>query len=70
MSYARLGKDSDVYVYESETALTCQWCALKFNGQNFTGTREEMIAHLLEHMGAGHLVPKHTLDALREEAAG
>ena len=66
MSYARFGKDSDVYVYESDYGWECCGCALE---TSFTAeSPQEMIDHLKEHQVEGHKVPQYALDRLKDEA--
>lgn len=66
VSYCRFAWDnSDVYVYESAQGIECCGCRLSKNW--FVGTDVEMIAHLTEHLIAGHTVPKYAFDRLLEE---
>jgi len=67
VSYARLGPDSDVYVVNGGRALECTWCRLGNEQKDFTS--EEMIAHLTEHVAAGHKVPWEAFERLRREVA-
>lgn len=72
MSYCRFawrcedGRPSDVYVYGSEDGLVCCGCRLDDRWEH--DDNAGMVAHLLEHRRAGHAVPQHALDELREEA--
>jgi hypothetical protein len=69
VSYCRFWwDDSDVYVYADVSGgITCCACGLAGSSVNVE-TPAEMLAHLLEHRAAGHTVPEHALEALREEA--
>ena len=69
MSYCRFG-ECDVYVYESVNGyFTCDFCRLQEKwGVSFDSrTRSGMIAHLEEHIKAGHDVPAGAIARLREE---
>lgn len=64
MSYVRFGSDgSDVYVFDHVAGhIECCYCSLlpRDNGERGffeCNTSEEMIAHLNEHIQAGHCVP-------------
>jgi hypothetical protein len=66
VSYARFGKDSDVYVFLSvEGPLECCACALEPESECFDST-DAMLAHLREHVDAGHKVPDRTFARLEE----
>lgn len=67
MSYARLGPDSDVYVYDSGDGLFCQWCQ-RVDGEH-SYSRAEMLEHLEQHVAAGDKVPAEALARLRFELA-
>lgn len=64
MSYVRLGPDSDLYIYEAAEGFVCQWCALRTEGDTVTVTAAEMIAHVREHVDAGHKVKDYVIQAL------
>lgn len=68
MSYCRFAWDgSDVYVYPSDSGITC--CACSLGG--FHGTSpEEAIAHLAAHRRAGDFVPPYAIALLWEEIPG
>lgn len=70
MSYARMSSDSDVYVYRTgdDDHICCHWCSLTDHGR-WDGKRAEAVAHLEAHAAAGHKVPEHALERLREEIA-
>jgi hypothetical protein len=59
MSYARFGKDSDVYVYAGGKGYECCGCINLNKTQGFT-TSDELIEHLQIHQIAGHKVPGYT----------
>lgn len=86
MSYARMGKDSDVYVLGliMVDGYTCMACKLteerevfneglnrtfRVRGDTTVDTPQDMIAHLKEHMDAGHKVPKDAIKRLKEDAS-
>lgn len=75
MSYARFGWDgSDVYVFEHVGGfIQCCGCLLTepedgedFGFANFK-TPREALAHLEEHVSAGHFVPSYTFGRMRED---
>ena len=76
MSYCRFGRDSDVYMYPSALGgITCCSCKLspvaddwRRDSQLFS--YEDALAHLQEHLKAGHLVPQCAIDRLKEEIEG
>lgn len=59
--YVRFGWDSDVYVYASSTGMVCCGCWLNHRGDWHDVDR--FIAHLHEHVAAGHEVPPELLKA-------
>lgn len=66
MSYSRFS-NADVYVFlDVGGFLNCCGCWLNEPGM-FTAT-EDMLLHLDKHRQAGHVVPQHVFDALKEEA--
>ena len=68
MSYCRFAWDgSDVYVYENcEDKIVCSMCQLLDKIDNVeVDTPQEMLAHLKEHINAGHTVPWYAIDALK-----
>lgn len=72
MSYARFSDDySDVYVYlDVNGYLRC--CACLLDGPNKSEaffTTADMLAHLAQHVAAGHKVPEGCIDGLNDEAA-
>ena len=68
MSYARMGKDSDVYVFMSVSGhLECCGCLLG-DRWDFPSTGA-MVAHLESHRQVGHRVPDYTVPALWEDDA-
>jgi hypothetical protein len=65
MSYARFGKNSDVYVNVT-ASINCIGCKLlkesEFSSGNITFENHlDLLMHLLEHKKAGHKVMKTTL---------
>lgn len=61
MSYARFGSDSDVYVFASiDGYVSCCGCILGDRGDFHSP--EEIVAHLREHVAAGHKVREELLD--------
>jgi hypothetical protein len=72
MSYCRFSDESDVYVYSDVGGwLSCCSCALVDDSQQWRHfSTDAMIAHLREHIAAGHDVPDDVilaLEAHREE---
>ena len=66
MSYARMGEDSSVYVFEISGGLKCCYCSLFFNSPIFP-TAREMLRHLDEHRIHGDLVPESTYQEIKED---
>jgi hypothetical protein len=66
MSYARMGDDSDVYVYSTGYSLICQWC---WGGNRDFYSTADMLTHLDEHRAAGERVPDRCYEGLREDQA-
>ena len=64
MAYARIAKDSDVYVYEDYAGfISCCGCRLlPFLGSEWIFTAAEMVEHLRKHEKAGHKVPPELFD--------
>ena len=76
MSYARFGRDSDVYVFGTTAdpgTYQCLDCMLgpetEAAPQVDVDTAAEMIEHLLAHRAAGHKVAESALEELRAEDA-
>lgn len=68
VSYARWGCDgSDVYVFATGDYFVC--CDCKLHGDTDATCKDEglMIAHLLEHRDAGHVVPESAIERLKQE---
>lgn len=62
MSFARVGEESDVYVYVSVWGkYVCEGCTEK-------DTAAEMIAHLEGHRTDRTCVPQRMIDQVRDEA--
>lgn len=75
MAYARFASNSDVYVFQHvDGGLCCCGCELTRHDGEAWGRSvmmpdaRSMLAHLGEHVRAGHLVPKYALDRLGDEA--
>jgi hypothetical protein len=73
MSYCRFS-DGDVYMYPTNRGIECCACRLTHKNANYGlyenklfDTGEEALAHLKEHINAGHKVPKYATDRLKEE---
>lgn len=68
MSYARLSKNSGVYVYLANSGyLTCCGCALDSDDNEYDPhlfSTADMINHLVEHVNEGHEVPQSCFEAL------
>jgi len=68
MSYARWSETSDVYVYAHYMGhVECCGCLLDDSNRAF-GSAEEVVAHMQEHVEAGHKVPPHLLEARTYDA--
>lgn len=71
MSYARFGPSSGVYVYVDIAGyFSCCACRLRDTDDygNFTcRTTGEIVAHLHEHIDAGHAVPAYTIPSLEDD---
>lgn len=69
MSYCRFS-DADVYLYRSSRGVECSWCPLHPGITILTFERySDAIAHLDEHVAAGHDVPDYAFDGLRSDMA-
>jgi hypothetical protein len=78
MSYARIGKDSDVYVYggSEHSVLVCCACRLHPTGlasgyvheSVFPETWGQALDHFLLHIKAGHRVPDRVFKRLVQQA--
>jgi hypothetical protein len=66
MSYARMGEDSDVYVYQTWGGLTCCYCWL-LPEKPLYSTAREMLKHLDEHRATGHKVPDLAYEEIKED---
>jgi hypothetical protein len=74
MSYARFS-NADVYVYlDCDGYLNCCACSLNadesdalFPGSTHCHSTDEMLAHLAEHVAAGHDVPASCTERLAAE---
>jgi hypothetical protein len=64
MSFARFGPESDVYVYAHVGGFVqCCGCLLgDFLGDDWDyHSAADVVAHMQEHVDAGHRVPQHLL---------
>lgn len=61
MSYARLGQESDVYVFSTGTFLCCHFCEPQ---ARFSQTTADMLEHLRGHQERGDKVPQSAFDRL------
>lgn len=61
MSYARFSEHSDVYVFATFGGYV-ECCACAFGGSACLYSAPEVIAHMQEHVDAGHKVPVRLLD--------
>lgn len=74
MSFCRFAEDSHVYVYgTADDEICCCACLLMSidgpDGWNFkTDSAATFLAHLNEHVAAGHLVPERCFERLAVEA--
>ena len=79
MSYCRFS-DGDVYMYPTINGIECCVCKLtkkkhyekngikiKMHSNVLFDTNAQAIAHLEEHIKAGHSVPKYAIERLQEE---
>lgn len=71
MSYARFGKDSDIYLFHSVyDRYECCGCLLRIGDlEPRLTTLEQVLEHLHAHRAAGHDVPEYTFDRVRRELA-
>jgi hypothetical protein len=68
VSYARFGKESDVYVYlDIDGYLCCCGCRLEDPAWPHYST-ESMLLHLAEHERQGDMVPASCIEGLKSEA--
>jgi hypothetical protein len=67
VSYARLGPDSDVYVFASDSGLHCHWCCRGLGDAKSLGV-VAMVRHLREHRTAGDKVPSGTCREIVKDA--
>jgi hypothetical protein len=71
MSYCRFSSKSDVYLYEGSgnygSVWVCSDCFLYNHTEHLLLTRRDALAHLKQHLRAGHRVPGMALARLRSE---
>ena len=63
MAYARMGAESDVYVYQGPHRFHCCGCILA-GYEVTTDTPEQMAEHLQKHQREGHKVPTRAIARL------
>jgi hypothetical protein len=68
VSYARLGGDSDVYLYREGDQLCCQFCSVSPSGFH-AADPAEMLKHMMEHRARGEKVPDHAITRLEGDVA-
>lgn len=66
MAHARLGPDSDIYLYSQGGSLCCCWCQL---GREELLEEADVVAHLEAHVAAGHKVPEGLIDTFHGPGA-
>ena len=66
MAYARWGGVSDVYVYDTVGGMVCCGCRMEDSGYGPT-SKVEMLAHMKDHIEAGHTVPSSCIERLELE---
>jgi len=67
MAICRFSPQSDVFVSLSESGqVECCACRLNKRATYATPLRQEMIAHLKEHLAAGHKVPPEAIVELAD----
>ena len=72
MSYCRFS-DGDVYMLPTIRGIECCCCCLTHEDESgwhqtvILKSSKEALAHLKEHIYAGHKVPKYATDRLKEE---
>ena len=71
MSYARMGKESDVYVFRDKATGLFECCGCRLFTKRFAlvETAADMRKHLLRHIQEGHRVPANALLRLKREAS-
>ncbi len=69
MAFCRIGKDSDVYMYEtSGNTIVCCGCVMgKVEATEFILYRDA-IGHLRKHHSWGHKVPEGVIEGLEDYA--
>ena len=65
MSWCRFGPSSDLYIFDTfEGGVECCGCFLSEDGCPFEAASVvEMMAHIRDHVAAGHTVEPHLRDA-------
>jgi len=68
MAYARFGRSSDVYVFESpQGGWECSLCSLNEGRTTKTASHSEMMEHLRQHEAKGDKVPAEAIEELQNE---
>jgi len=70
MSYCRFWSTSDIYLYRSVGGgIECCGCLFRDESRDCTNlsTFDEAIAHVQEHIDAGHRVEAHVIPMLRRD---
>jgi len=67
MSYCRLSKDSDVYMFRNmDGKIECNGCCMEEpHGHPVFDTPQEAFEHLRRHRQAGDKVPQYAIDSIR-----
>ena len=61
-------KGSDVYIYEGSGGMVCAGCIFENDTHpRFDPESGGMMRHVIDHIEAGHYVPKHVLGELHED---
>lgn len=75
MSYARMGRESDLYIFMSSNYLVCMGCRLlsidaplEMDGASFYAkSTQEMVDHVVSHREFGDLVPEGIEESLLKD---
>ena len=72
MSYCRLSRDSDVYVFmNTDGRIECCGCGLTLPyGSEEFDTPQDAIEHLYAHRRAGDKVPEYAIESIQRELKG
>lgn len=73
MSYCRRSEGADAYLYGGDDGFTCSYCKLRTETTGDPDVhlpdRRAALAHLNEHIAAGHNIPDSAIDRLTLEIA-